>query len=73
MELPAATGGVGDIAYSVTDLPAGLSFDAATRTISGTPQAEGSPLYIYTGTDALGARSSSYNGASLRQRPHFAC
>ena len=39
MELPAAVGGVGDIAYSVSDLPSGLSFDAATRTLSGTPDA----------------------------------
>ena len=54
--LPSATGGTEPLTYTLSpDLPAGLSFDAATRTISGTPQAEGSPLYIYTVTDALGA------------------
>ena len=37
--LPEATGGAGEITYSVSGLPAGLSFDAATRTISGTPTA----------------------------------
>ena len=37
--LPAATGGEGEVMYRVSDLPAGLAFDAATRTISGTPEA----------------------------------
>ena len=60
MELPAATGGVGDIAYSVTDLPAGLSFDAATRTISGTPDAAtDEPVEVtYTAADGTGASAS---------------
>ena len=54
--LPSATGGTAPLTYTLSpELPAGLSFDAATRTISGTPQAEGSPVYIYTVTDALGA------------------
>ncbi len=54
--LPSATGGTEPLTYTLSpELPSGLSFDAATRTISGTPQAEGSPLYIYTVTDALGA------------------
>ena len=44
MELPAAVGGVGDIAYSVSDLPAGLSFDAATRTISGSRRPKAPPF-----------------------------
>ena len=33
-----------------------MSFDAATRTIAGTPQAAGSPVYTYTVTDATGAQ-----------------
>ena len=39
--LPAATGGNGDITYTLTGatLPAGLTFDAATRILSGTPTA----------------------------------
>ena len=37
--LPEATGGEAPITYSVSTLPAGLSFDAATRTLSGTPTA----------------------------------
>ena len=54
--LPAGTGGTVPLTYTLSpELPAGLSFDAATRTISGTPQAEGAPVYTYTVTDALGA------------------
>ena len=37
--LPEATGGEGDVSYKIFGLPAGLTFDAATRTISGTPEA----------------------------------
>ena len=38
LELPAASGGRGALTYSVSaNLPAGLSFDPATRTIAGTP------------------------------------
>ena len=40
LELPGAMGGTDDDkSYSVSGLPAGLSFDAATQTISGTPTA----------------------------------
>ena len=54
--LPSATGGTAPLTYTLSpELPAGLSFDSATQTISGTPQSEGSPVYIYTVTDALGA------------------
>ena len=54
-ELPAAAGGSGDISYSVSDLPAGLSFDADTRTLSGTPEAAGTTEVTYTATDGDGA------------------
>ena len=62
VELPEASGGSGDIAYSVSDLPAGLSFDAATRTVSGTPsgtpEAEGTTEVTYTATDSEGATAT---------------
>ena len=35
--VPEATGGQGEVAYRMAGLPGGLSFAAATRTISGTP------------------------------------
>jgi hypothetical protein len=38
--LPAVTGGTPPLTYSLTpELPAGLTFDEATRTVSGTPTA----------------------------------
>ena len=35
--LPEATGGSGDLTYALSPLPPGLAFDAASRTLSGTP------------------------------------
>ena len=43
--------------YAVSGLPAGLSFDAATRTVSGTPTALGTSQVSYTADDADGAYS----------------
>ena len=59
-ELPAAAGGTGDVTYSVSALPAGLSFDPATRTLTGTPEAptEGAVNVTYTATDAADATAS---------------
>ena len=50
--LPEATGD-GDLTYRVSALPAGLSFDSATRTLSGTPaQATAGAVEVtYTATD----------------------
>ena len=57
--LPAGTGGTVPLTYSLSpDLPAGVSFDPITRTISGTPTAEGEPVYTYTVTDATGASAA---------------
>ena len=59
VELPAAAGGTGDISYSVSDLPAGLAFDAATRTISGTPAEVSEQTEVtYTATDGAGATAA---------------
>ena len=52
--LPEATGGVPPVRYALTPtLPTGLSFDPATRTISGTPAAvTAAPVpYTYKATD----------------------
>ena len=53
--LPEATGD-GDLTYQVSALPAGLSFDSATRTLAGTPaQATAGAVEVtYTATDRDG-------------------
>ncbi|MCY3824046.1 MAG: SwmB domain-containing protein [Nitrospinae bacterium] len=59
--LPAATGGDGELTYDLTSEPAGLaglSFDPATRRLSGTPAA-GRYQFTYTAHDADANRSSS--------------
>ena len=59
LELPPATGD-GDLTYSVSNtLPAGLSFDQATRTIEGTPTAIGTATIIYTVIDDDEAKPES--------------
>ena len=52
--LPLAKGGNAPYTHSVGDgdLPAGLSFTASTRTVSGTPTAEGTSTVTYTVTDS---------------------
>ena len=58
--LPEATGGEGEITYRVSELPAGLSFDATTRTISGTPEAatDGAVEVTYTAQDSAEAAAT---------------
>ena len=52
--LPAATGGNPPLTYGLSpQLQAGLTFDAAARTISGTPTAvQSATTYVYSATDA---------------------
>ena len=53
--LPEATGGNGALTYSLTSEPtglAGLTFDPASRTLSGTPPAGGSHAFTYRADDA---------------------
>ena len=54
--LPAATGGNGDITYTLAALPAGLTFDGTTRVISGTPESVVAEMdYTYTAADSDGS------------------
>ena len=60
--LPEATGGNGALTYSLTSAPAGLAglaFDPATRTLSGTPTAAGSLTFTYTAHDADANRADT--------------
>ena len=54
--LLSATGGNGDLSYALTPrLPNGLTFTAADRTITGTPEAntaQAATLYTYTASDS---------------------
>ena len=66
LTLPKASGGTAPLTYSLSPaLPAGLTFDAATRTIAGTPRAASESVYTYTVRDANGASAS----LSLQTRP----
>ena len=67
--LPAASGGDVEVVgadatvtfpyvYAVDGLPAGLAFDPATRTVSGTPTETGSYTVTYTADDADGASAA---------------
>ena len=60
LTLPAATGGDAPVTYGLSPaLPAGLIFDAATRTLSGTPTMEAEAVtYTYMATDADGETAS---------------
>ena len=56
LALPAAIGGDGTLSYTLTPgLPAGLSLDTTTRTISGTPSAKhNAKTYTWTAADTDG-------------------
>ena len=60
LTLPEATGGDGALSYRLTPaLPAGLRFDEATRTVSGTPAADqAETLYTWTAADMDGDMTS---------------
>ena len=60
LTLPAATGGNGAITYMLPALPTGLTFDGATRVISGTPADIVAEMdYTYTAADSDGDTMST--------------
>ena len=75
--MPAATGGNGVLSYSLSDtdgvsgLPTGLSFDANTRTLSGTPTVSGSTELLYAVTDEDGDSDSQSFAVMIDSAPHF--
>ncbi|MCY3655644.1 MAG: fibronectin type III domain-containing protein [Chloroflexi bacterium] len=56
--LPAADGGDGQLSYSLTGLPQGMTFDAGTRALGGTPAEAGEFSLTYTATDEDGDQAS---------------
>ena len=51
LQLPAGSGGNGALTYSLSALPSGLSFDAATRLVTGAPDTLGETAMTYTVSD----------------------
>ncbi|MFJ1707655.1 M4 family metallopeptidase [Kitasatospora sp. NPDC088346] len=59
LQVQATSTNPGALDYAATDLPAGLSIDAATGLISGTPTALGTSSATVTVTDTEGSRSTA--------------
>ena len=64
LALPAATGGTAPLTYTLTGpgdsaLPGGLTFNANTRTLSGTPDTDGTTTLTYEVSDANGASTTA--------------
>ena len=64
LRLPAASGGNGTLSYSLRPTVPGLSFAAATRTLSGTPTSTGSHAMTYQVVDG-DANTAASDAASL--------
>ena len=66
LTLPAASGGDGELTYTLSPEVPGLSFDAMTRRLTGTPTAAGSHAMTYAVTDADGDSDSLAFGIGVR-------
>ncbi len=64
-----ASGGVAPYSYSATGLPAGLSINASTGAVSGTPTAPGSYTPNFTVTDAIGTAGSAAGSVTVNPAP----
>ena len=60
---------MGTLTYDATDLPDGLDFIRATRTITGTPTTPEAPTVTYTVTDADGDPHSTTFSITVSQCP----
>ena len=58
LTLPVATGGTAPYTYTLSPIPAGLSFNPTTRILSGTPTTAGTTSATYTATDAANGSAS---------------
>ena len=53
-----STGGLGSMTYSASGVPAGMSFDAVNRNLTGTPTTAGTSNVTITATDSYGCAGS---------------
>ncbi len=67
--IPAATGGTTPITYAASGVPAGLSFDPATRQITGTPTQSGTFTVSVTATDAGDPQQTATRNYTLTVNP----
>ena len=58
LQLPVATGGTPPYTYTLSPIPNGLNFNAATQLLTGTPTTVGTTNATYTVTDATGASAA---------------
>ena len=58
LQLPVATGGTSPYTYTLSPIPNGLNFNAATQLLTGTPTTVGTTNATYTVTDATGASAA---------------
>jgi len=58
LTLPTATGGTPPYTYALSPIPAGLDFNAATQSLSGTPTTPGTTNATYTATDTTDASAA---------------
>ncbi len=71
LELPVASGGNGELKYALSPLPPGLEFDAASRTLSGTPSEVAIFLMTYEVMDADGDTATLKFEVEVDTRPSF--
>ena len=69
LTLPAASGGDGELGYGLTPQVPGLSFDAATRQLTGTPTAAGTHAMSYTVTDEDGDTDTFHFTIAVQEPP----
>ena len=67
LTLPDASGGDGALAYSLSPNVPGLTFDAATRQLTGTPTTAGTHAMTYTVTDADGDSDTLSFGITVEE------
>ena len=71
LELPTALSGNGDLTYDLRPLPPGLTFDAGSRTLSGTPSEVAISLMTYEVTDADGDTATLTFEVEVDTKPSF--